>query len=454
MHDLSRALASPLAAFRINDERLLNTGMPAASLVIADLKWSSAKPNRLPGYLEVALFMVLASLRAEGVRAVWFVPAFPLAFGLEQYNRHVDVFSDVCEKLSAGTGMQVAVRKINGKPLLIPESRAASAPYVPSDGQAVLMADIGGGTTDIAMIKNGEDSGDVEILAQDSIRFAGNQVIRPLAEYVVEARSSGSEDEDKKLRNKVEQALKMGIRTSGVRLLCSGEKLSEMFRADAQLASCMEELTETICREKAERFFDGILSYLRRIAEAKDVKNLILIPAGNGWRFCELFLEDADEGRLIFPITRMVKEAFAGSSVNVDIIDATSVLEEATALGVLHLLKRKDCSAHDPHTSPITTVVGDGVTLGGQHSSSHTVTPWTVPLRSGHPYKLLGLDEFFARLPVAWQNELNARGLAESKARLRAACHDIFKAANGGTVFSRGVLGRFLEELFVPFVMA
>lgn len=458
MQDIAGALERPLECFRINSERLTD----GLHLVLADPKWDGSGQGVLGAYLHLFIFTLLATLRNEGVRGVEVIPSFPLAFSAHQYRNYMTTLGLVCEGLSRDTGITVTPGKERNVLLSIPESRAVAAVYEPGPAESVLIVDVGGGTADIAVIRSlagdvassrrSRTSSAVEILINDSVRYAGNLIVDCLADMLIGGNAQQerfNEEDILPVRKQLVMVLRKKIRAGGVRSLYQDD-LSTL-TVGGPILALLEGITESMVLGVISRYFSGLFYYLRKTLRSRDIKKAALFPAGNGWRFAEVFAT-GDES-LIACLRRILSDSFREEGISVDVIDAVSGLEAATSLGVLRLLARKDCQVHEPDSMPIRAIVGEGVRVCQKISGSRFLTPWrpkTDCQQGLHPYKLLNLDVFFDRLPSPWIRAIGRSRLPEVKGRLRAACANEVVVTNGATsvVIQRSVMGRFLEEVY------
>lgn len=258
-------------------------------LICTGFKWeSSTEPEAIRGrfrelqrmYLDLVLRMVLAELVAGGPLSggevhpneIDLVFTYPLAMTKERCSELGQVFESVTTELRARSGITINVRAS------IDESRAGETGVGVQDPGQRIYVDIGGGTTDIAVIQQNKDVAGRKLLLVDSVRYAGNDFLTAL--------SNGDGGGNIATRPLIELQrrvrAKEGLALQDLSVFGNNEDRKE----DAQKA--------------LERFLQGLTQYLARIIvlrvrqsepqAAEQILHIFLL--GNGWRFVQFLPQD------------------------------------------------------------------------------------------------------------------------------------------------------------------
>jgi hypothetical protein len=235
-------------------------------------------------YLDLLFRMVAAELVAgDGPLAgaevhpnqVELVYTFPLAMPEARWRALGQVLESVGQSIHERTGVEVIVK------VGVDESRAGEADIkTQAEGERIFM-DIGGGTTDIAVIEQRNNVAARELLLVDSMRYAGNDFLTTLAND-----AKGGHIATRpliELQRRVRFFKRAALEDMSVFGNAEGRK------EDAQAA--------------LERFLQGVMQYLARLIvlrlnsrfagaqgeNERTKKPLQLYLLGNGWNFV-LFL--------------------------------------------------------------------------------------------------------------------------------------------------------------------
>ncbi|HKS28143.1 MAG TPA: hypothetical protein VJS44_10000 [Pyrinomonadaceae bacterium] len=229
-------------------------------------------------YLDLLFRMALAEFVAGGPlsgtdvhpNSIDLVYTYPLAMPEDEREKLKKVFEAVIQPLREHTGITINVGAS------IDESRAGeTGTGMQEPGQRIFI-DIGGGTTDIAVIEQRRDVAHRELLLVDSVRYAGNDFLAALAD---DARgghiATGSLIE---LQRRV-RAARDGAALEDPSVFGNNEERKEQ------------------AQKALERFLVGLTQYLARIialrvnqlGEEAAGQTLHIFLLGNGWRFV-LFL--------------------------------------------------------------------------------------------------------------------------------------------------------------------
>jgi hypothetical protein len=267
----------PPLRWRAGEEKLICTGF----------KWEqSTEPSAVRGqfrdlqrmYLDLLFRMALADLVAGGPLSgtdvhpneIDLVYTYPLAMTEERRRGLRDVFEFVAGQLRERTGITLNVTTS------IDESRAGETGVGAQDPGQRIYVDIGGGTTDLAVIEQRQDVAGRELLLVDSMRYAGNDFLTALS------------DDDRGGHIATRPLIELQRR---VRAAKDGRALE-----DLNVFGNSEERKEE-AQQSLERFLRGLTQYLARIialrvkglGEDAVQHTLHIFLLGNGWRFI-LFL--------------------------------------------------------------------------------------------------------------------------------------------------------------------
>ncbi|MGB7925483.1 MAG: hypothetical protein WCF57_19750 [Pyrinomonadaceae bacterium] len=269
----------PAARWRAGEEKMICTGF----------KWKHAtEPSAVREqyrelqrmYLDLLFRMVVAELVAsDGPLAgtevhpnkIELVYTYPLAMPKERWKALGRLLESIGQSIHQRTGVSMTVN------VGVDESRAGEADIkMQGEGQRIFM-DIGGGTTDIAVIEQRDNVAQRELLLVDSMRYAGNDFLAALADD-----AKGGHISTRPLIE-LQRRVRFFKRAALEDLSVFGS--SEERKEDAQ--------------DALERFLQGVMQYLARImilrlnslGEIADARNekLKLFLLGNGWNFV-LFL--------------------------------------------------------------------------------------------------------------------------------------------------------------------
>jgi hypothetical protein len=146
----------------------------ARGQVSDNLKWqglATYDDTAVQGYLERVLLPAFQAIVAAGASRYRFVATYPLAFDRERKQRFVNALKKVLDIIDAATNLSRADFH------LISESHAGTHDVAALQATHWLTIDLGGGTTDLALIKM-EQSKSPSVLMAESLRIGGRDLIR------------------------------------------------------------------------------------------------------------------------------------------------------------------------------------------------------------------------------------------------------------------------------------
>lgn len=385
------------------------------------------RDDLVKAYLKMIMHMALANLRRlHNAQNVSVVATFPLAFDKQKYEDYKIWVEQLINHLAleTGVGITLAVTTLDGRKILVGESYAAKALYNPPSPTAEFVVDIGGGTTDIALLIGNN------ILAVDSFRYGGNLFIEHIAKNMFPQANNPA---IAFINNHKGNALAL---LKAMRILGSIRGLFAEFGDD---------------RARAEaalyRFFNGLFEYLRMLLYANNLKdNIFLYLIGNGWRLIDGFSNVPN-------ISSFVVEWFKQREINLTAIPADGVgWKEALAIGANSLIEQ---NAYNPPAdfldNPVKSSIGGKVRItwdGGSKEfdmSTFIPTPGLGFTMMNNP----GFDtkEFIESLPFEPLSDTPSHVIA---AQLNAECRrgDMWGISGGGLSLKRSIFARFLEAIY------
>lgn len=410
---------------------------------ISRFKWQEPpilegfRGSLVKAYLKMVMHMALANLRRlHNTRNVTIVPTYPLAFDSQRYTDYMNWWNQLINDLTTETGMgiQLEVTTVNGLQVLVGESHAAKALYAPPPPTAEFVVDIGGGTTDIALLIGNN------ILAVDSFRYGGNLFL----EYLATRMFPNPTNPDIAFINDFKDdpigvktiALQRAIRISG--------SIRDLFNQ-------FNDIQRTTAEGSLYRFFDGLFEYLRLLLAANNLQNnIFLYLIGNGWRFIEGF-------SAVPNITSFVEQWFNKKGIKL-IANLPEGFEwkEALAIGANKIVEQ---NAYDPPKDfldkPIKTINGGKVRMIW-NSGNRDFTPTDPIPTDGLGFTLrdnprFDTTAFVASLPF---RPLLNTSLDVIAARLNAECLvGMWGIAGGGVSLARSVFAKFLEKIYPEYYL-
>lgn len=393
--------------------------------------------NLVKAYLKMVMHMALANLRRlHNTQNVTIVPTYPLAFDNQRYTDYMIWLNQLINDLITETGMgiQLEATTVNGLQVLVGESYAAKALYAPPPPTAEFVVDIGGGTTDIALLIGNN------ILAVDSFRYGGNLFLEYLATRIFPNPTKPDfifiNDFTYDSIGVKTIALQRAIRVAG-----SIRELFNQFN-DSQRSRAEEALY---------RFFDGLFEYLRLLLSANNLQNnIFLYLIGNGWRLIEGF-------SAVPNIASFVEQWFDKKGIKL-IANLPEGLgwKEVLAIGANKIVEQ---NAYDPPKDfldkPIKTISGGKVRMIW-NSGNRDFTPTDPIPTDGLGFTLrdnptFDTTAFVASLPF---RPLLDTPLNVIAARLNAECMvGMWGIAGGGVSLARSVFAKFLEKIYPEFYL-
>lgn len=289
--------------------------------VLSDFKWEDPfndLDNRTTAsYLRLMLYMVLAILRDKDYYAqeIELRVTFPLAFGKDKFADYSNIFlsGGLLEKIiKRDTGIEVTLpddTKNIGKKIFIPESDAGISSTDAAGGYQ-LIVDIGGGTTDIALRKAGDN------IAFDSFRYGGNTY----AEFLSE-----SNFWPRQLSNvKIPKRDKIMLLNQEIRRKNSFRRVIATYY---QKDSNQERL---VCRG-IDNYYKGLFEYLFILLSAhmkNDKQEVTLYPLGNGWGFSDAVTNNLKD---------YIEKWFDAKGIQVRVDEGTATRKGAVSVGALRI---------------------------------------------------------------------------------------------------------------------
>ncbi|MGR3178221.1 MAG: hypothetical protein ACUZ8E_09210 [Candidatus Anammoxibacter sp.] len=324
------SLKKPIYSFTIPNPDY--TRHDADETVIMNFKWSGKRPfdeessriKLVKAYLKIVLHIVLAGCRSNNYSKIKLVATYPLAFGRNKAEKYKNLlFEEVIKEVMNETGLDIdAFTGRNGSIMLLSESEAGKA-RCNSVGDEIVV-DIGGGTTDIALFRNGE------ILAMDSTEYGGKDFIQANVDLLFKGLETKFLDSGFQFnKDQKEILITKAIRTDGVMNGVVGPMNLQPGDNDY------------LCiNDKIKFFFERIFDYLGKLLEGHNIKEITLYPLGNGWNFLDFYASSSDDKQVkIDTIVKFIEENIKPDDVKVNVdVKALEHGKEAVATGALRLL--------------------------------------------------------------------------------------------------------------------
>lgn len=392
--------------------------------ILANFKWPWKVPKEefdrievIKSYLRILLHMALAVIRKDDLcNNVSILPTYPLAFGRQMYDEYKKILTDLFEKIQTetGTNLNLAVVNTEGLQELVGESYAAKAFWQPVEGTAELVVDIGGGTTDIALIVNENEF-------VDSFQYGANRYLEKLARQFASHPSGISDERERAI------ALQKEIRGNGILGLL---KIYPGKQKDS-------------AQQIIDRFFQGLLEYLRRLLTGTKAQRVHLYPVGNGWRLIEGFEPPNDK------ISDYVKNWFKGSGIEID-ITLSKDFDDYKGLVCKGAMNIADDGwyVHPDLRTPVNTIVGGKIRVKGREIDENDTVP-TSPL--GRPPLKFDTSLFIESLPFTPSNRSNITEICE---KLNSFCiRETYSCPGGTKGMKKSVYVIFLENIYPEYYL-
>ena len=391
-------------------------------------KFSGHQGDLVKTYLKIVMQMALANLRKQhNTQSVDIVATYPLAFDKTRHTNYKNWLSELIGGLiqETGMGIQLAVTTVENRKELIGESYAGKALFIVPPPAAELVVDVGGGTTDIALLVGND------ILALDSVKYGGEVFLRYLA-----------------MRDLFPQVRKEEIQfLNGAR---DALALQKAIRITGSIRGIFDEYPDDE-RSKVEaalgRFFDGLLEYLKVLLVCNNLqKNIFLYPMGNGWRFIEGMSHVSN-------IRSFIEEWFSRRNIQLtaNVSDTISRLKEGLVIGANEIVLQ---NVYDPPPDFIDNPVRSRV-------GAKAAIVWNSGRREFQPsdpvpYGGLGFTfqnnprfdtkDFIQSLPFEKPKGISVEIIAQ---RLNAFCmKEMMGLTGGGLSLVRSIYAKFLEEIY------
>lgn len=373
----------------------VEVGYPEREHVVSGLKWfDSVEPTSFQDrvlvdllqqmYLDFVTFLSLGHIYSKvgplGPQSVTIRYSFPLVFSTRDKQRLAGVWRRVADRLAADTGLNVDV---GTHP--IDEATAAAENLEPVDEGARVVVDIGGGTTDVAMLwATGSTAPPIPCYVT-SFRFAGSTV---LSAFPGAKRSPSCF-----LPTATPEMLRRMIRESA--------DIRDVFTSPKIINSARQQLAE----QRIRMFFGYLVEYIARIIlspacadtfrdmgglkrEVPDPFRVQIVVMGNGWGFANLVDGRGVSKMVQSMVTRRVDkiakdlkgEPFKLPDVIVEVRKPEGLAhpKAAVAFGVLKALSSvQPRKRSNEDESPIRRIVGITTMIGGRK------IPWHAEV-SGH----------------------------------------------------------------------
>ena len=416
----------------------------AEKCIISNFKWEEHgvfrghREELVKAYLKLVLHMALATLRKNrNAGSVTLQATYPLAFDEVRYTSYKNWLSALITELRNETGVNMRLEFTNlarKEVELVAESEAGSAMFSPPPHLAKLTVDIGGGTTDIVLVKNGE------ILAKDSIRYAGNLYIELLARTLfIPGLIEGDNGEN--------GAAEMDLERRKIKLqrLLRSEGAGGLFSLYAK-----HQAKKIIAEDALHKFFGGLMEYLRCLLQARGVtKNINLYPIGNGWKFIEGFNGNND-----VPI--YITEWFRGKRIHLNVNLPSMGFKEAVVLGASRIVRIGQYQ-HPDLRHPVQTVIGPAPIRiywnggGAKTFDANASIPVFLGCERIDNPRFDTLD-FINSLPFRPTKNIPNRTISD---RLNSEClaDDMIVNTQQGLKLGRSVFARFLERIYPEFYL-
>jgi hypothetical protein len=320
----------------------------------------------------------------------------------------------------------------------IDESRAAAL-AIPARGQAAVVMDMGGGTTDVGIFEWRKDA--LHPLRVDSLDYGGNAFLRLLVDQP-ELFPNPSLP-----RNRDERMLWL---TREVRLAGFAEVVRKYYNADA---SARQRSVELLLR-----FFDPLVYFVRRLFDSlvegngRRAEPVTVYLMGNGWLLADAVpLVDGAYGSTYGEVLRTLleKRGFEAPEILVrpEGLDDWPGPKSAVALGVLKADARQLFAApEEADGMGVRSIVGFDLEID-DGADGRTGVPWNEPipltLGSRACAPLLG----GVALPRGWEFLRYEKG-AQVRALEEVCRKDI--AALEPARLGRSPLARFIETVYLP----
>jgi len=397
----------------------------APAMMVNNFKWSAPEGfNRdqlIKVYLKMVLYLALAQIRKEHLcKQVNIVPTYPLAFGLDRYDNYKSLYAALFADIKNETGITLNLAMVNpylGLQELVAESYAVKvfSAGAQQANTAILVVDIGGGTTDIAMEVDGEQ-------ITESISYGGNVYLN----YLANTFPDSPHDDNSRLFQDVGEriiALQKIMRDEGIRGVFAQYPGAQQMAAQAAM----------------DRFFIGLFVYLYRLLEAYQIKNVDFHPVGNGWRLIEGYTPPHNA------IPAYVKNVFTRWNCQMNVIlPPNSDYKGAVCKGAIKVAKDGDYI--HPVDITVKTIVGGSVIISGKELNWDEKVP-TAGL--GPPPLSFDTTQFvnefvtFSCLPIS-QEQMNT-----AIRHLNTECrHAIYTLPAMQVGLNKSIMSVFLEKVY------
>ena len=346
-----------------------------------------------------------------------------------KYALFKQLVQDLLNQISRETSIALALAVVNTRHLereLVSETMAAKAfssvIRTPDEDRAELVVDIGGGTTDMAMlVRKGNEI--YELV--ESIRYGGKQYLKFLAE-----RFNDQPKDNGKAINNVED------RVIALQKLIRGDKNG----IDGVLR-CYGGKGGTAARSRIDRFFTGIFFYIYKLLEKYNMKKVNFYPVGNGWRLIEGLKNPS------YTIENYIKTLFKHREIDSEVTLPSNIidLKGAVCRGAKKIAE--DADYVHPKNIEVKTIVGATVKVGEKTLSWDEMVPTgalaPAPLPAINTTEFI--NEFLASTGIS--------DLRVSKSQINAALRQQF----GNAYFNlpaeqvglkKSVLSVFLEHIY------
>ena len=384
-------------------------------------------------YLEMVLLLSLASVLKELPRTGYFKLrfAFPRAFSDEKLGRYVEAFGEALERVRESTGLRC------NDHCFLDEAQAA-AHAIQARGDAALVLDMGGGTTDICIFE--WKKGVLEPVLLDSLQYGGSDFLNLLVTHKHLFPNPALEGEDPRL---------WLIRE--VRLHGFGSVVRRYYTA--------EQTAKQQTAKLLTRFFDPVVFFVRRLFDSLAEQgrpelakgSLSVYLMGNGWSLADaISAVDSGQGRNYSQVLErlLMNRGFQASVLTKpDGVEGWTGPKAAVAYGALKapenvLLRTAEAAGGD---GGIRSILGFDLEID-DGSNNRTKADWHAPV----PLALAGSTCAPLLSGITLPEEWSFVDFSQPEVirRLEEICsRDVEKVGNHR--LKRSVLARFVENVYL-----
>jgi hypothetical protein len=392
--------------------------------VYADLKWERLdllEKDILELYLRRALLVAYADLAAGGARKIQLAVTYPLAFDANRLAVMKSALENVLRSLEARTGIAAdTIRYFS-------ESHAGIAAIENVFAEYTLTVDMGGGTTDFALLRG---SGDAEVAAAESVRIGGRDILKTLSKQQ-DAAALGQ-----RLNNALgaPTAARLGVPTETLM-----ETVLQSSGVNALIAAVLPNQTIAV-RQSGIALLAGVVLVAKRVLEAelarrddKSPPTINVALLGQAWHLLRPELNTNLTETLVMAV---LKKILAGRCT----VQPVGVQQDprgrklALARGAMKLLER---GARSPDSRPLVPL---GMSLRANSrelpaTSSISEMPSGLAFSSGDPGFAQVIDDL---LLVMGEFAVSGLAIGDPKAWLSASAPGITNQSREDHMIAQG----------------